>query len=106
MVEIQPGLLLGGMADVQYLLRRKSTVKLTHLLSVVKEALDWSDLHSPSPGPISSKLIQAIDLPSTDLLVHFPEATDFIRETMDTGGTILVHWWGLWFGCINSICHY
>ena len=92
MVEILPGLLLGGMNDVHYLLRKKSRVKLTHLLSVIKDPLDWSDLHSPSHGPITCKLITATDLPSTDLLVHFPEATGFIREAMDTGGIILVHW--------------
>lgn len=90
MAVILPGLLLGSMSDVHVLLGKKSTVKLTHILSIIKDPLDWSDLHPQ--GPIVSKLILATDLPSTDLLTHFPSSTDFIHETMKEGGTILVHW--------------
>ena len=32
------------------------------------------------------------DMPSSDLLHHFDECCQFIREAVDQGGTVLVHW--------------
>ena len=32
------------------------------------------------------------DMPSSDLLHHFPTSCEFIREAVDQKGTVLVHW--------------
>lgn len=32
------------------------------------------------------------DMPSSDLLHHFPTCCEFIREAVDQKGTVLVHW--------------
>lgn len=101
MVEILPNLLLGSMSDVLYLLGKKSSRKVTHLLSILTTPIDWSEIHT-SQGSLMAKLVSAPDLPSTDLLSHFPSCMSFISEGRDHG-VVLVHWLVFDTGCVIII---
>lgn len=90
MVEVIPGLLIGGMGDVLYLLGKHPPHRVTHLLSIVNKPIDWSEINTPQ-GSLMVKLVSAADIPSTDLLSHFPSCTDFIMEGL-THGIVLIHW--------------
>lgn len=43
------------------------------------------------PSKLVTKFIEASDLPSTDLLHHFGECCQFIKQGVERGG-VLVHW--------------
>jgi dual specificity phosphatase 12 len=90
MVEISSGLLLGNIGDVIRLLGTRPPIKVTHLLSIINKPIDWSDIHSPQ-GSLLAKLINVPDMPSTDLLSHFPSCISFISDGMQQHGTVLVH---------------
>lgn len=95
MVEVCPGLLLGGMSDVLYLLggsprSKGSRPSVTHLLSIVNKSIDWSDVRTPHV--ITAKLVSLPDLPTSDLLSRLPTCVSFIDEGIESGGTVLVHW--------------
>ena len=90
MVEIIPGLLLGSMGDVVALLGRRPPHRVTHLLSLLNKPIDWSELKT-SQGSLMVKFVMAADLPTTDLLTHFPSCVQFLEENLKEG-TVLVHW--------------
>ena len=92
MTQILPGLLLGGLSDALYLLGKRSPLKVTHLLTLRISPIDWADVHTPH-GALVAKLVPVNDLPSTDLLTHFPSCVSFIAEGLEQGGTIVVHWY-------------
>ena len=97
MVEVTPGLLLGSMGDVVALLGRARHRSrggggmVTRLLSIISTPIDWSEIKTPQ-GSLMAKHISLPDLPSSDLLTHFPECVQFITDCTQDGGTVLVHW--------------
>lgn len=92
MVEILSSLLLGSMNDVLYMFGKHSSNRVSHLLSIISNPIDWSDIHTPH-GALTNKLIIAPDISSTDLLTYFPSCISFITDALADKGTILVHWY-------------
>ena len=58
---------------------------ITHILTM---AFGMRPLY---PNQFVYKCVNVYDCPTENLLAHFPEAIDFIREAINKGGTVLVH---------------
>ncbi len=95
MVEVLPGLLLGGMGDVLSLLgSKRPTLRVTWLLSVLSSPIDWSEISTPQ-GSLMAKYVSLHDIPSSDLLSHLPSCVEYVSSCITEGGVVLVHWWVL-----------
>ena len=95
MVEVLPGLLVGGMGDVLSLLgSKRPTHRVTRLLSVLSSPIDWSEISTPQ-GCLMAKYISLPDMPSSDLLSHLPSCVEYVTDCITDEGVVLVHWWVL-----------
>ena len=97
MTEIRPGLLLGSMGDALAVAARTPSVvknhKVTHVLTIANSHPDWRQvLAENEPLTFATTFVAVSDQPSSDLLGHFESCARYIKEGVDGGGTVLVHW--------------
>lgn len=96
MTEIRPGLLLGSMGDaLAFAARTPSVVKnhtVTHVLTLTNTPPEWRQvLGENDPIPFVTMFVPVSDQPSSDLLGYFDSCVRFIKEGIDSNGTVLVH---------------
>ena len=101
--EIEPGLLLGGWDAVQSAeaLRARG---VTHILTVGAADMLAPEVADDSSGFVR-KLVEANDMPETDLLAHFDACVEFISEGLG-GGQVLVHCWAGHSRSVTVLCAY
>jgi dual specificity phosphatase 12 len=74
-----------------FTLRRREALQqanITHVVSVLRSPLD-QDLFSPFKKHM---VVEVDDVDDENLLEHFPATNQFIKEGLDSGGGVLVHW--------------
>lgn len=88
MLQVDPGLYIGTAADLNDR-RALADAAVTHILSV--DSVDPTPL-LPADGKLCWKWISVLDEATSDLLSHMDECFLFIKEAVDGGGAVLVHW--------------
>lgn len=74
-----------------FTLRRREALQqanITHVVSVLRTPLD-KELFSPFK---SHMIVEVDDVEDENLLEYFPATNSFIKEGLDSGGGVLVHW--------------
>lgn len=86
MDKIIDGLYLGDVFSCsnRYALRKFG---ITHILTMAK------GMRPLYPNEFIYKWVDVYDAPNENLLSHWPKAIDFIKEAIEKGGNILVHWY-------------
>jgi dual specificity phosphatase 12 len=73
-----------------FTLRRHEALRqanITHVLSVLRAPLDQYLFSS-----FKHMVVEVDDVEDENLLEHFPATNKFIKEGLDGGGGVLVHW--------------
>jgi dual specificity phosphatase 12 len=73
-----------------FTLRRHEALRqanITHVLSVLRAPLDQHLFSS-----FKHMVVEVDDVEDENLLEHFPATNKFIKEGLDGGGGVLVHW--------------
>lgn len=60
---------------------------MTHILSVLRLPLDEQLFQG-----FAHHVVEVDDVDDENLLEHFPSCNKFIRDGLDNGGGVLVHW--------------
>lgn len=60
---------------------------VTHVLSILNIKPD------PSLLPMTQFVVEALDEPSFNLIQHFPATNRFIKNALNAGGGVFVHWY-------------
>ncbi|XP_041974351.1 dual specificity protein phosphatase MPK-4-like [Aricia agestis] len=92
---IDDGLYLGNLACARDQ-KALESLKITHILTIDLVPLPRSTLARPN---LTFKFIKLADVPKEDLISHLPESIDFIKQAIESGGTVLVH---CYFGVSRS----
>jgi|TARA_R110002003_G_scaffold38_5_gene2340 dual specificity phosphatase 12 len=74
-----------------FTLRRREALQqanITHVLSVLRSPLD-QELFRPFKQHM---VVEVDDVEDENLLEHLPATNRFIKEGLDSGGGVLVHW--------------
>jgi dual specificity phosphatase 12 len=74
-----------------FTLRRREALQqanITHVLSVLRSPLD-QELFRPFKKHM---IVEVDDVEDENLLEHLPATNRFIKEGLDSGGGVLVHW--------------
>lgn len=88
MLLVDPGLYIGTAADLNDS-QALSDAAVTHILSV--DSVDPAPL-VPAEGDYRRKWVNVLDEVTSDLLSHMDDCFLFIREAVNGGGAVLVHW--------------
>lgn len=73
-----------------FTIRRKESLRkadITHIVSVLRLPFD----HDPIEG-FRHHVVEVDDVVDDNFLEHFPDSNKFIKEGLDGGGGVLVHW--------------
>jgi dual specificity phosphatase 12 len=74
-----------------FTLRRREALQqanITHVLSVLRSPLD-QEVFRPFKQHM---VVEVDDVEDENLLEHLPATNRFIKEGLDSGGGVLVHW--------------
>lgn len=89
MLEVRPGLYLGGAAAVAEPDQLREA-GITAVLTVDSEEPDFKS--GAGLEGLRSLFVQALDKPETDLLSHLDRCVAFIGQARDEGRAVLAHW--------------
>ena len=82
---IDDRLYLGDIRAAQNLFTLKNK-GVTHILQAL------GGLNPPFPSQFKYKVLQVMDVPWENLGRHFMDAALFIKNALDSGGIVFVHW--------------